>query len=183
MRQMCWTIGSLLSAAILATGLTGCQDQNSNRGAAGHGATTTATVPESLFLAEAPEAALAVADAKAAARVGEAITLRGRIGGSRTPFVDGRAAFTIVGAGPAACSDTPGDECRTPWDYCCEPRESLAKHSATIQVVDDAGQVLRANVKGAHGLTELSDIIVVGRVAQAEGNLLVVEATGIYIVQ
>ncbi|QOJ17609.1 MAG: hypothetical protein HRU76_08440 [Phycisphaeraceae bacterium] len=182
MRFTRWTAGSLLAAIMFTSGVTGCGSNGGGEGAPVNGA-AAATLPDSLFLPAAPESAPGVADAKTGAAAGQPITLRGRIGGSRTPFVDGRAAFTIVGAGPAACSDTPGDECRTPWDYCCEPRESLAKHSATIRIVDAAGQPLKVNAKGARGLRELSEIIVVGTVAQSEGDLLVVDATGIFIVQ
>lgn len=37
--------------------------------------------------------------------------------------------------------------------------------------------------KGLHGIKELSDLIIIGTVAQAEGGTLVVNATGIYVVK
>ena len=45
----------------------------------------------------------------------------GRIGGSSNPWIDGRAAFTIVDLSVKSCNDTsPTTRCPTPWDYCCE---------------------------------------------------------------
>ena len=58
----------------------------------------------------------------------------GCIGGSKDPFVQGRAVFTIVDPTIINCK-AMGDEehCPTPWDYCCEPRENLKKNIATIE--------------------------------------------------
>ena len=86
-----------------------------------------------------------------------------------------------MGPGVPACSDNPDDKCKTPWDYCCETPETIAEHQATIQVVDAGGQPLKLSLKGRNDLRELSDCVVVGTVAQADGPVLVVNATGIYV--
>jgi hypothetical protein len=86
-----------------------------------------------------------------------------------------------MGPGIKACSDNPDDHCKVPWDYCCESAEDIATHAATVQVVDAAGAPLKVDVKGQNGIKELSDVIVVGKVAQAEGKVLVVNATGMYV--
>ncbi len=46
---------------------------------------------------------------------GQDVVLVGRIGGSVNPWVEGRAAFSIVDPTLKACSDIPGDECKKPW--------------------------------------------------------------------
>ncbi|MBL8746681.1 MAG: hypothetical protein JNK58_10045 [Phycisphaerae bacterium] len=141
----------------------------------------TAALPANLFLASDPGGAKPVEQVRGNVKPGDTITIQGRVGGSMLPFVEGRAVVTIVGPDIMACADHGDDHCKTPWDYCCETAEDIAQHSATIQVVDDKGALLRASLKGEHGLKELSDIIVVGKVAPAQGEVLVVNATGIYI--
>ena len=139
------------------------------------------SIPDSLFLASAPADAKPLEEVKAAAKPGDTVVLRGLVGGSGNPFVDGRAMVTLVGAGLPACGDNPEDACKTPWDYCCETPDEIAAHSATIQLADKHGQPLKAGLKGLHGIKELSDLTVVGTVAQAEGGVLVVNASGIYV--
>jgi len=140
-------------------------------------------LPADLFLKDGPKDAKMVEDVKKTAKKGDTVAIRGRIGGSEDPFVAGRAVFTLVGPGIHACSDIEGDHCRTPWDYCCESKEDIAAHSAVIQVLDAAGAPLRANVKGNAGIKELSEVIVVGKVSQADGKSFIVNATGIHIVK
>jgi hypothetical protein len=140
-----------------------------------------AGLPADLILATAPAGAKPVEDLKGKAKVGETVAIQGRVGGSADPFVENRAVLTIVGPGIPACSDNPGDMCEVPWDYCCETAEDIAAHSATVQVVDASGALLKAGLSGVGGIRGLSDLIVVGRVAQSDDKVLVVHATGIYI--
>lgn len=138
-------------------------------------------MPSGFFLASAPADAKTVEEVRTGAKAGETVAIKGRVGGSESPFVAGRAVFTLVGPGIPACADAGDDHCQTPWDYCCETPEDIAAHSATIQVVNDTGALLRANLKGDHGLKELDELIVVGKIAQADEKALIVHATGIYI--
>ncbi len=140
-----------------------------------------AALPTSLMLASLPEDAKPVEDAKSAAKVGETITISGRIGGMMKPFAEDRAVFTLVGPGIPACSDSGDDHCSTPWDYCCETSEDIAAHAATINVVDDSGKVIKASLKGVGGMKELSAVIVVGKVRAIEGASLVIDAQGIFV--
>lgn len=142
---------------------------------------TAAILPTNFFLAAEPAGAKPVDEVKKAAKAGEPIVIRGRVGGSHDPFVSGRAVFTIMSPSVPACSDNPDDHCKTPWDYCCESKDHIAIHSATIQVVDAAGAPLKLDVKGQNGVKELSDLIIVGKIAQSEGKVLLVNATGMYI--
>jgi hypothetical protein len=172
------TLASALLAGLLA--LAGCEKSPSppaRPAAAG----SAAALPPNLFLTSAPADAKPLEEAKQAAKPGDPITLRGRIGGSESPFVDGRAVFTIVGPGLKACADNPEDTCKTPWDYCCENAKDIAAHSATVQIVDAAGQPLKLSLKGQHDLKELAECTIVGKVAQADGPVLVVNAAGIYV--
>jgi hypothetical protein len=160
----------------------GCDKKEANPAATGKPTgSPVAVLPTGLFLTTEPKDAKPVEDAKKAAKPGETIVVRGRVGGSADPFVAGRTVFTIVGPGLKSCAENPGDSCKTPWDYCCESTEDIAAHAATVQVVDAAGAPVKADIKGQSGVKELTDVIVVGKVAQADGKVLVVNATGIYV--
>ena len=47
-------------------------------------------------------------------------------------FVDGFAAFTIIDATVPPCGVGKMDDCKTPWDYCCEDRAVLTAHTAGV---------------------------------------------------
>jgi hypothetical protein len=138
-------------------------------------------VPFGLFLNQEPNGVKPITATKSNAKSGDTITIRGRVGGSLRPFIDGRAVFTIVGDGPRACSDTADDHCATPWDYCCVPPREILKHAATIQIVDDNGAPVRTDIKGRRGITELSELTIVGTVVAAKNDAMVVNASGIYV--
>ncbi len=142
------------------------------------------SVPAGFFVDKAPEKSIDVSEARKSGthKIGDEVILRGRIGGSKTPFVGGRAVFTLMGRGLKACSENPGDACKTPWDYCCETKTDITAHSATIQISDDKGQVLRTDMKGRRGMKEMTEIVVTGKVAVSDGKLLVVNATSIVVV-
>ena len=145
-------------------------------------ASSQADLPSGFFLTQEPTAAKTVEDAKKSAKPGDPITLHGRIGGAKDPFVDGRAVFTLMGAGLKPCgAGSAMPDCKTPWDYCCDTSREIAEHSATIQVVDASGAPLRLSIKGRNGIRELSDLIVVGKVMQADGRLMIVNASGVFV--
>ncbi len=166
-----------ITLALAALTLIGCAKSEDASTAT---APSTVVIPASLLADAQPEGAVAVADAKPGAKVGEQVVIRGRIGGSAAPFASDRAMFTIVGAALPTCADNPEDSCTTPWDYCCETRADITHHAATVRVVDDGGAPLRATMKGWSNLHELSEIIVVGEVHQIDGDVLVIDARQIY---
>lgn len=117
------------------------------------------------------------------AKPGDEITVSGRIMGSKKPFVDGRAAF-ILGDPEVLtpCNEVPGDECETPWDVCCDSPEDKKRATATIQIVDADGRVLKESIEGVGGLQNLSKITVSGKVAEGSSvDLLIVNASAIAV--
>lgn len=118
---------------------------------------------------------------RAVAKPGDEITLSGRIMGHAQPFVEGRAAFIL--GDPAvltACNDTPGDNCETPWDTCCDSPEDKKRGIATIQIVGDDGRVLKESLEGMGGLEKLATVAVTGKVAAGSSpDLLIVNARAI----
>jgi hypothetical protein len=142
-----------------------------------------AGLPAGLFVPTEPADAKSVIDAKRDAKAGEPIVIRGRVGGAVDPFVAERAIFTIVDKSIPHCGEMKMDDaCTTPWDYCCEPGDKLAEHSATIQIVTADGRPLKTEVKNVPELKPTSEIVVKGKVAQKEGaKVLVVNAESIFV--
>jgi len=170
------------SAINFCTSVTGLEDRIGSKQSSASTAGASSTLPAGLFLEKEPEGAKTVEELKNSAKVGDQIVVRGRIGGSKSPFVEKRAVFTLMGAALKACSDDPEDKCKTPWDYCCDTPDAIARHSATIQVVDADGAPLRLGLKGANELKELSEVVILGVVKEAKEKVMIVNATGIYVV-
>lgn len=161
-------------------GLIGCDRKAESPKVA---ANPAVVLPAALFLAGAPADAKDIKDIKPSLKAGEKVVLSGRIGGSREPFVNGRAVFTLVDHRLKTCADDPDDTCKTPWDYCCEAPEDLNANMATVEVVSAEGQPLKTGLEGIHGLKPLSRVTVVGTVAQADSKNLLVKAEGIYVAE
>jgi hypothetical protein len=127
-------------------------------------------VPPALAAVFAPvpstEAFVPIPELRATAQPGDEVVLEAKVMGTRQPFVDHRA-LVVVGdeATLISCDIRHGDSCETPWDNCCDGPDALRAGTATIQVVDDAGEVLRHGIKGVSGLKELSRVRIAGKVA------------------
>lgn len=146
----------------------------------------TTTAPSTAALSAVIDAPVegqpqAIHTARESVKPGDTVTISGRVMGNVSPFVDGRAAFIL--GDPAvltACSDRPDDECKTPWDTCCDTKEDRQRGTATIQVVGDDGRVLKEGIEGVGGIEKLSNLIVTGTVAEgSSAERLVLNATAI----
>ena len=138
---------------------------------------------EKYFLKEAPADAKSVSAVKKDAKEGDEVTIRGRVGGRKDDtFTQGRAMMYLVDMELKSCDMRPGDDCPTPWDYCCEEPEHIAKNIATIQVVDADGKILKSDLKGSNGIDHLSIVTVRGKVGKRDDpKVLVVSASGIFV--
>lgn len=177
-----------VSVAAILMGLTACEQQSQKSGPqtgkdVESGQIKQASLPEGLFVDAAPEGGRGVGEVKADTEVTGDVVIVGRIGGRVEPFVPGAAMFLITDAKLLSC-DQMGekDHCKTPWDYCCEPRDSLLANTATVQVVGEDGKPLALGLKDVSGLKPLVTVTVVGSVAAREdGGTLVVNAKHIYV--
>ncbi len=144
-----------------------------------------APLPNGFFIEKRPDNARDVSDVRKAGilKVGDEVVLRGRVGGSKEPFVSGRAVFTLMGHGLKACNENPDDNCAKPWDYCCETKADILANSVTVQVVEANGQILRTGMKGRNGIRELSEMVVVGKVVVAGDKTLLINGTAIAVVK
>lgn len=172
------TIATLGSVFCLA--LAGCGETESDSGSdTTSGQQGTSTGPTWL-VADSPAEWEEVGAAKQTAQAGETITLRGRIGGRAQPITSDSPAFVIMDVSIPSCADIEGDNCAQPWDYCCEPSESIVANSATVIVLDEDGNQTGTDLRGA-GLEPLDVVIVTGTVdARPNESVLTVRATGVH---
>ncbi|MBT8044575.1 MAG: hypothetical protein KJO79_06455 [Verrucomicrobiae bacterium] len=143
----------------------------------------TGTDIESIIVTKEPEAPQSITEVRKHVEVGKKITLSGKVMGSDSPFVPGRALVML--GDPAvitSCDLRPGDSCSTPWDVCCDEPEDVKAAIATIQILDADGKPLKQGIKGVGGIKELSNLVVKGIIAEGsnDDNLLV-NATAIYV--
>lgn len=175
---------SLFAVTMISLAMFGCDSNSKTPPKPSNGAEgPSAALPATLFLKSAPANAKNVGESVAAAKPGDTVVVRGDIGGSGEPFVNQRAIMTIVDLELKDC-DEMGEKghCKTPWDYCCEPRESLRAHLASVQVVGADGKVMKTDLKGQGGLDPQRRVIVEGKVAaESTKDSLVINATGVFV--
>lgn len=157
--------------------LSACSEQTADTSA------SEASAQAAWVLDSEPADASPVSVVKSTAAEGDTVVLRGRIGGRMEPMSAGSPVFTVVDLAVPHCGQIPGDNCPTPWDYCCEPAESMAANTATIQIVSADGRPLNTS-PADEGFEPLDEVIVVGLVApRPDDRVLTISATGVYRVQ
>jgi hypothetical protein len=166
----------LAALAVTAGLFVGCAESPQT----GDGSTAAATaVPDAKYLmTEKPGDAQGVGAARESVKDEQEVTLVGRVGGSREPFVDGLAAFTIVDPKVAHCA--PEEGCPTPWDYCCT-QDQVKDNIATVKVVGADGKPVAKDAKGLLGVKELDTVIVRGKARRDDAGNLVVLAEKVYV--
>jgi len=175
------TVSSLTCLALLGL-FAGCSQYASTNSISEQTSSTSApTVDGTKFLLSAePPAANEVIKVREDASDGDHVVMVGRIGGSENPWIDGRAAFSMVDDSLKACSDIPGDQCPIPWDYCCETSK-LPTSTALVKVVDENGDLVQADARELLGVKELSTVVVTGEAKRDQAGNLTVLASGVYV--
>ncbi len=176
-------VRTIVLVPVLLMMMTGCEKKEKSGKSVQPSTVKESSVafPAGLFVSSEIPNAIGVAEARADGTLSGEVVIRGRIGGRRDPFVDGVAMFLLADEGMKSCDQRHGDSCKTPWDYCCEPDESLLAKRATIQIVGDDGKPLRMDIKGKHGLTSLATVTVKGEVVSNEHGVLIVNARRIHL--
>lgn len=120
-----------------------------------------------LFSGDAGGTPVGVGAMKSSAKQGERVVIAGRIGGSEHPFLADRAMFVLVDPSVKLCGEgEPGDDhCKTPWDFCCEPKENLRKMSVTVVANGPDGAPIAHTLLGQGGLKPGGAVVVEGVVA------------------
>jgi hypothetical protein len=133
------------------------------------------------LLTSEPADALGVVDARKQTKDGDAVVIVGRIGGREDPWGNGQATFSVVDLSLLACTDREGDNCSTPWDYCCVPSEELHAGMAVVKIVDEKGNTVQKSAKELLGVKELQTVVVRGKAQRNDNGNLVVLAAGLYV--
>ena len=172
-----WTAATLL---ILVTAFVGCQQESLTPTTQAPSASSPSVNGEKVLITTEPDGAEDVIKVREAAQDGDEVTIVGRIGGGENPWIEGRAAFFIVDGSLKACSDIPGDQCKKPWDYCCETPK-LPTSTALVKVVDDNGDLVKVDARELLEVKELSTVIVKGRANRDDAGNLTVLASSVYV--
>lgn len=178
-RRLPHTLNATLTFAACLLLLVGCGGNEETAGPADHAGTGDA-LPDGIMLSSAPDGAAPVQELKTSAEPGDEVVVRVTVGGRADPIVAGRAsAVTVDAAFENACM-SEDDHCKTPWDYCCAVPEALSANMATVQVVDEDGRVIAADL--SEYFQPLSTLVVKGIVGpRPDPNVLSINAAGIYV--
>lgn len=122
--------------------------------------------------------ALDVMAAKSSAKTGERVAVQGKV----KDFVEGQAVFTIMDLSMKSCRDN-GENCPTPWDYCCYQKSDISKGAATVKIVGPAGgkQAIKSGVKGVNGVDHLVTVTAEGVVQKDKAGNLIVLAEKVHV--
>ena len=151
-------------------------------GASSEPAPAASSAPESstYLLGAEPAEAKDVIAARTDTKNDEAVVVVGRIGGDMKPWIEGRAAFSIVDRSLVPCNEREGDDCPTPWDYCCDT-DKFPEAKALVKVVDEAGKLVGTDARELLGVKELQTVVVKGKAQRDEAGNLTVLADGVYV--
>lgn len=137
---------------------------------------------EAVFVDAAPEETLSVIAARKSAKAGDTVSISGKVAGTMHPFTEGYATMVVSDTALRTCDLIPGDSCETPWDACCEEPEKMKASRMTVRIIDAEGMPVASELKGVNGLTELSPVVVTGKVAdESTPENLIVDATMIHV--
>ena len=106
-----------LAACVGLIVVAGCSQESSKTTAPQASNSSSAVEGTKYLLSSEPDGGMGVIKARKEAKDKDEVVIVGRIGGSVKPWVEGRAAFSIVDASLKSCADIGSDNCPTPWDF------------------------------------------------------------------
>jgi hypothetical protein len=142
-------------------------------------AKAAAAAEKGYLLKEEPKDAKAVVKVRKEGKNGEDVIVVGRIGGRTNPWIKGAAAFTMVDEAVKSCDQIPGDNCPTPWDYCCET--GLPQKTVLVTLVDEAGKIVKKDARQLLKVRELQTVVVKGKVKRDKTDNVSIQATNVFV--
>ncbi|QDU89189.1 hypothetical protein Pla175_25760 [Pirellulimonas nuda] len=132
------------------------------------------------LLAEEPDGAMGVIQAREAAHDGDPIVLVGRIGGATNPWVEGRAAFTLLDPSMLVVDESQGmGEGQLCTGDCCATERQAC--TTLVKVVDPQGQLVAVDARKLLGLKEADMVVVSGTAKKDELGNFQLLATGVHV--
>lgn len=168
-----------VSFVALTLTLAGCGDSTTPE----HVSVTPVSLDGSKYvLADEPDGAIGVIEARKSAKNGEPIVIVGRIGGATNPWIDGRAAFMLLDASMTLVADgaesAEGEICM---DECCAAERTGS--TTLVKVVDDGGKVLAVDARKLLGVAANDMVVVRGNVSKDDAGNFVVLADSVHVRQ
>jgi len=168
---------TLATLALLLVALAGARCSKEETPAPGGGATAAkGPAPfDALALASEPAGAKPVGEVIAAQQGSGPVVVRGRVG------EDGGSSswFTLVDPSLKDCVQI-GDECKTPWDYCCTPNDVKKQQMANVEL-RVGGELVEHAVLGWRGLDHLKEVVVAGQATKDGAGNVTIVASGIWV--
>jgi hypothetical protein len=132
------------------------------------------------LLSEEPDDAIGVIEARESAADGAPITVVGRIGGTTKPWVNGRAAFTLLDASMVLVAEgTDSGEGEVCTGDCCAAERAHA--TMLVKILDETGRVLEVDSRRLLGLAENDMVVVCGKAAKDKSGNVVLIADAVFI--
>ena len=131
-------------------------------------------------LSDEPDGAVGVIAARESSKDGDPLVLVGRIGGAANPWIDGRAAFTLLDASMSVVAEgedsAEGELCMG--DCCATERLEC---TTLVKVVDAQGQLVPVDSRKLFGLKESDMVVVKGTAKKDKSGNFVMLANGVFI--
>lgn len=174
------TVGYVLAVAFTGLAMTtGCGSATESPAVA---SSSVVNIDASQYqLEEEPDGAVGVITARETAEDGAAIVLVGRVGGSARPWVDGRAAFTLLDASMSVVAE--GEDSGEEGELCTGDCCALERQSCTtlVKVVDSQGKLVPMDSRELLGLKESDMVVVQGTAKKDKSGNFVMLAKGVFI--
>lgn len=168
---------TLLSAAVSLAAVVGCGQAPESPPTA----KASVTFDGAQFkLSDEPEGAVGVIAAREDAEDGAPLVLVGRVGGSAKPWVEGRAAFTLLDASMSivAEGEDSGEAEVCMGDCCATERLSC---TTLVKVVDEQGKLVPIDSRELLGLKESDMVVVTGTTKKDQSGNFTMLANGVYV--
>lgn len=174
-------VSAIFLSSLLSTALTGCGGSSSAE--ISSEAITPASFDGSKYvLTEEPDGAVGVIAARESAEDGDPIVVVGRIGGAANPWIEGRAAFTLLDASKSIVAEgtDSGDAELCTGDCCALERAAC---TTLVKVVDETGRVLAIDSRQLFDIAANDMVVVRGIVNKDKSGNFVVLADGLHVRQ
>lgn len=131
------------------------------------------------LLSEEPDGAVGVIAARESAEDGKPLVMVGRIGGTANPWIEGRAAFTLLDASMTVVAEGEMSEGAICTEACCD-EERLAC-TALVKVIDPDGQLIAMDSRQLLGVKADDMVVVEGKAQKDKAGNFVMLANRVYI--